>query len=152
MKYKIKKKRKSFFLKKFDLILLLKVRKSTEDSWDLGVMSSIKLLSFGLQERPIFAHCVTLCNIQPPAHPHLPTDHVPQCHVHTVLEHLQGWWPHHLPLQPVPLQHCSWRRNCSTTHLNLPWCNFRPLSLTLSWKLIWTLRQPGNHHKVELFF
>jgi len=68
----IKKLKKNEALKKKKIysILLLKVRKSTEDSWDLGVMSSIKLLSFGLQERPIFAHCVTLCNIQLPAHPH----------------------------------------------------------------------------------
>ena len=39
--------------------------------------------------------------------PIMPTDHVPQCHIHTVLEHLHGRWLHHLPGQPVPLQHRS---------------------------------------------
>jgi len=34
-------------------------------------------------------------------------DHVPQCHIHTALEHLQGRWLHHLPGQPVPLPHRS---------------------------------------------
>ena len=37
----------------------------------------------------------------------MPTDHVPQCHISTFLEHLQGWWLHHLPGQPVPLHHHS---------------------------------------------
>ena len=32
-------------------------------------------------------------------------DRVLQCHIYTVLKHLQGWWLHHLPGQPVPLQH-----------------------------------------------
>ena len=31
----------------------------------------------------------------------MPTDHVPQCHISTVLEHLQGRWFHHLPGQPL---------------------------------------------------
>ena len=38
----------------------------------------------------------------------MPTAHVPQCHIHTALEHLQGWWLHHLPGQPVPLPHHSY--------------------------------------------
>jgi len=33
----------------------------------------------------------------------MPTDHIPQCHIHMALEHLQGWWLHHLPGQ---LCHC----------------------------------------------
>ena len=32
----------------------------------------------------------------------MPTDHIPQCHIPTVLEHLQGQWLPHLPAQPVP--------------------------------------------------
>ena len=39
-----------------------------------------------------------------PAHPTVPTVHVPQCHIPTALEHLHGWWPHHLSGQ---LCHCS---------------------------------------------
>jgi len=43
---------------------------------------------------------------------HLPpillTDHIPQCHISMVLEHLQGWWHHHRPGQPVPLHHHSY--------------------------------------------
>ena len=34
----------------------------------------------------------------------MPTNHVPQCHIHTVHEHL-----HHLPGQPVPLPHHSFQ-------------------------------------------
>ena len=39
----------------------------------------------------------------------MPTNCVPQCHIHMVLKHLQGQWLHHLPGQPVPLPHCSFR-------------------------------------------
>jgi len=39
--------------------------------------------------------------------PTMPTHHVPQCHIHMVLEHLQGQWLHHLPGQPVPVPHHS---------------------------------------------
>jgi len=36
-------------------------------------------------------------------------DHVPLCHIHPFLEHLQWQWLHHLPVQPVsPPQHSSW--------------------------------------------
>ena len=45
--------------------------------------------------------------VWPSALPTMPTDHVRQCHIHTVLEHLQRWRLHHLPGHPVPLQHCS---------------------------------------------
>lgn len=34
------------------------------------------------------------------------TNHVPQCHIYTVVERLQGQWLHPLPQQPVPLPHC----------------------------------------------
>jgi len=37
----------------------------------------------------------------PSAHPH--HAHIPQYQVSTVLEHLQGWWLHHLPGQPAPI-------------------------------------------------
>jgi len=37
----------------------------------------------------------------------MPTDHVPQCHNHVALEHLQGWWLHHLHGQPVSMPHHS---------------------------------------------
>ena len=36
-----------------------------------------------------------------------PLNHVPQCHIHTFLEHLQGQWLHHLPGQPIPIHHHS---------------------------------------------
>ena len=39
--------------------------------------------------------------------PILPTDHIPQYHISMVLEHLQGWWLHQLPGQPVPVHHHS---------------------------------------------
>ena len=37
----------------------------------------------------------------------MPTNHAPQCHIYTVLEHLQGQWLHHLLGQLVPLPHHS---------------------------------------------
>lgn len=33
------------------------------------------------------------------------THHVPQCHIHAVLECLQGQWLYPLPAQPVPMPH-----------------------------------------------
>jgi len=39
--------------------------------------------------------------------PPCPLTHIPQCHIYPALEHLQGWWLHHLHGQPVPLPHCS---------------------------------------------
>jgi len=41
--------------------------------------------------------------------PTMPTNHVPQFHFCPFLEHLQGWWLHHLPGQPVPMPHHSCR-------------------------------------------
>ena len=40
-------------------------------------------------------------------HPPCPLTHVPQSHIYTVLEYLQGSWIHHLPEQPVPVHHLS---------------------------------------------
>jgi len=43
----------------------------------------------------------------------MPTNHVPQRHTSTVLDHLQEWWLHHLPGQPVPIhQHSFWEEMC----------------------------------------
>ena len=39
--------------------------------------------------------------------PTMPLSHFPQCHIHTVLEHLQGWWLYHLSGQPVPMYYQS---------------------------------------------
>jgi len=39
--------------------------------------------------------------------PLLSTARVPQCRISMVLEHLQGWWLHHLPEQPVPVPNHS---------------------------------------------
>jgi len=39
--------------------------------------------------------------------PTMPSNHVPQCYIHPVLEHPQGWWLHHLTGQPVPMPHHS---------------------------------------------
>lgn len=58
----------------------------------------------------------------------MPTHHIPQCHIHTVLEHLQGQW------QPPPMGSCATasllflRINFSLiASLNFPWCNLKPL-------------------------
>ena len=37
--------------------------------------------------------------VQPSVHPPMLINHVPRCHISMVLEHLQGWWLHHLPGQ-----------------------------------------------------
>lgn len=43
---------------------------------------------------------ITKSNHQPnPTQPTMPTDHVPKCHICTVLDHLQRWELHHLPGQ-----------------------------------------------------
>lgn len=39
--------------------------------------------------------------------PIMPTDHVSQCHIYVILEHLLGRCLHHLPGQPVLLPHHS---------------------------------------------
>ena len=41
--------------------------------------------------------------------PTMPTDHIPQCPISMAPNHLLGWWLHHLPGQPVPLHHHSFR-------------------------------------------
>jgi len=71
---------------------------------------------------------VSEANCQP-----MPADHVLQCHISTFLEHLQEWWPHHLPGQ---LCHCittlSKQKCFQISNLNLPWFNLKPLPLILS--------------------
>jgi len=47
-------------------------------------------------------------------------NHVPQCHISTVLEYRQGWWLYHLPGQPVPLHHCSVREMFTNTQPEPP--------------------------------
>ena len=46
----------------------------------------------------------TMKTIQPSRQPTptLPTNHVPQCRISAFLEHLQRWWLHLFPGQPVP--------------------------------------------------
>jgi len=80
----------------------------------------------------------------------MPTDHIPQYHMHTVLEHLQGQWLHHLPGQ---LCHClttpSENKFFLISNLNLLWCNLRPSHLVL---LLLPGRPPPCHtsyHVVE---
>jgi len=35
--------------------------------------------------------------------PPCPLNHVPKCHISKFLEHLQGWWLHHLPGKPAAM-------------------------------------------------
>lgn len=53
-------------------------------------------------------------NLQPI--PPMPTKHIPQCHISTFLEYLQGRWLQHLPGQPLPLPDGSF---CEEIILNL---------------------------------
>jgi len=64
--------------------------------------------------------------------PPMPTNSVPQCHIHMVLEHLQGRWIHHLPGQPVPVPHHSFKEVVFLiSNLNISWHNLKPLPLIL---------------------
>ena len=78
---------------------------------------------------------ITQSNPNPP-HPTAPTDHIPQCHIPTVLKYFQGWGlprlPGHLPV-PVPssavpsageVRHL-W---CTQQQQNLPYC---PMAVSL---------------------
>jgi len=70
--------------------------------------------------------------------PIIPTDHIPQCHISMVLEHLHGQWLHHPPGQLC--QHTSAlseKKFFLTSNLNLPWCNSRPA--------LWAVLKPGCH-------
>jgi len=65
--------------------------------------------------------------------PTMPTGDVPQCHIHAVLEHLQGQWLHHLPGQPLPLQHHSfWEETVPNIQPEPLQCNVKSLPLILS--------------------
>jgi len=55
-----------------------------------------------------------------------PPNHVPQCHINSFLEHLQGQWLRHFPGQSVPLPHYSEKKFFLIFNLNL-----RPLPLIL---------------------
>ena len=57
----------------------------------------------------------------------MPTNHIPQCHIYTVLEHLQGWWFRHLPGQPVPIS-----ASCVITC----WCSLGVLQCPLERKSV----------------
>jgi len=59
----------------------------------------------------------------------MPTYHVPRCHICPFLEHLQGWWLHHLPGQP---HHSSWEKIYPNIQPESPWHNLKPLPLILS--------------------
>lgn len=53
-----------------------------------------------------------------PALPSPPLNHAPKCFICTSFKHLQGWWPHHFPGQPVPtLTH---QHNCVKLHQKAP--------------------------------
>ena len=61
---------------------------------------------------------------------HCPLNHIPQCHTYTFPEHVQAWWLHHLPGQPVPVpDHSLEKQLFLIPKLNLPWSNLRPFPL-----------------------
>jgi len=60
-----------------------------------------RIIKFGKTTKIISAICQPI--------PTMLTNHIPQCHISTFLEHLQEWWLSHLPGQPVPMpQHYLW--------------------------------------------
>ena len=48
----------------------------------------------------------------PTIHPTPPCllNHIPNCHIYTFFEHLQGWGLHHIPGQPVPMSDHSFSK------------------------------------------
>ena len=60
----------------------------------------------------------------------VPTKHVPQCHIYTFLEHLQGQWLHHFLFQCLTA--LSEDNFFLISNLNLSMHNLRPLPLILS--------------------
>jgi len=78
--------------------------------------------------------------------PPMPTDHVPQCLISTVPAHLEGWWLHHLPGQPVPMHHhSSWEEMFPNIQPEPPTVLFEAItshSTTWEQRLNSTLPQP----------
>ena len=70
--------------------------------------------------------------------PSMPTNHGPQCHIYTFLEHLQGWW-----LLTTPFE----KKIFLLSNLNLPQYNLRPFPLILS-LLPGSRGQPPPHHNL----
>lgn len=71
-----------------------------------------------------------------PPSPYL--NHVLRCHIHVSFEHLQQWWLHHCPGQPVPVpNNLSVDKSSLIPSLNLPgtaWCYFPLSSPLLPWE------------------
>jgi len=102
------------------------------------------------------------------------TVHVPQCHIHTSLKHLQGRWLHHLPGQPALMSDFNEKGKTDTTslrslHLGLSVvCKFALFSLKLGcsskekkqnrihmtslmeWKLWWRLFDYCRCHSTKI--
>ena len=86
----------------------------------------------------------------------LPIDHIPQCHISMVSEHLQGQGLPHLPGQ---LCHCSTallEKLFLIHNLNPSWHNRRPLLLILSSLVpqshFFLLQSPPKHKKIKLSY
>ena len=67
-------------------------------------------------------------------HQPIPTNHVPQCHIHTALGHLQGWYGDSTTSLGSHC-HCltalAEKKWFLTPNLKLPWHNLRPFPLIL---------------------
>ena len=69
--------------------------------------------------------------------------HIPQCDISPFPKHLQRWWFHHLPTQPIPMPHHSSENNFFLIfNLNLLWRNLWPFLLVLfpSLPVTWEMR------------
>jgi len=71
------------------------------DFWDWG---------FGQGNHRIIGWKRPLRPSSPTIHPTPPCllNHIPQCHIYTVFEPLQGWGLHHRPGQPGPMKGRTW--------------------------------------------
>jgi len=90
----------------------------------------------------------------------MPTKHVPQCHICPLVEHLQGWWLHHLTGQPVPVHYHSSSEEifpnipgcCPLEDLlvdtsgstSLPHGHVLPAQLWLVWVILWIFSNLGD--------
>jgi len=67
---------------------------------------------------------ITKSNRQP-----IPTNHIPQCHIYMFLEHLPGWWHHHLTGQSIPMPHHSfWQEVLPNIQPELPLAQLKTIT------------------------
>ena len=78
-----------------------------------GYVFQSKYMEIICQSHRIIGWKRPLRSSRPTIHPTPPCllNHVPKCHIYTFFGHLQGWWLHHFPGQPVPVPDHSFSKD-----------------------------------------